>query len=222
MNDVKYKVALLLGFHPNDAISMYPMFWQMDRIKIYPQLVENFLYDYYGNNNEYDCFVFYNLNETPNREDLYRSNRPHVGRKVGDTFYRIGEDGKGIVILHHAITSYPGSDFWSKVVGIKDRKLSYFKGGVSFDIHVDNPDHPITKGVKDWTMVDEAFKMDDCDNDNDVLLTTNNRHSIKTLAWTRKFKNSKIFCLQFGHDAKAFTNANFSKILEQGILWVIK
>ena len=52
-----------------------------------------------------------------------------------------------------------------------------------------------------------------------VLLTTEHQPSMRALAWTRQHMNSRVFCLQLGHDAKAWQDANFQQVLSRGILW---
>lgn len=209
------KIGLILGTHPFDTIHMYPMFWQMDGIRIYPQLTNNFLYDFGGNNDEYDGYVFYNMDMTePSPEDTFGDSPV----KAADTFFRIGEDGKGLVILHHALLAYPESRQWSDVIGIQNRGFDYFVG-VDVDVHVTDPAHPITAGIRDWKVTDETYLMDTADESCHILLETDCDKSSRTLAWTRKYKNSNVFCLALGHDKIPFENANFREVLKRGILW---
>jgi len=40
------------------------------------------------------------------------------------------------------------------------------------------------------------------------------------IAWTRTFRESRVFCLQSGHDSEAFADANFRRILANAIQWL--
>jgi type 1 glutamine amidotransferase len=55
--------------------------------------------------------------------------------------------------------------------------------------------------------------------DNDILIQTANTNSIKNIAWTRKYKNSRVFCYASGHDNTTYSSEDFRRILHNGILW---
>lgn len=210
----KLKIGLVLGGHAFDTINMYPMFWGMRDIQIYPQLIENYLYDYAWNNDKYDGFVFYNMNMVePTLNDAFGPSR-----KAANTFYKLGEDGKGIVVLHHALLAYPESKIWSDLVGIEDRSFEYAVG-VDVDVHVEDKDHPICRGMSDFRLIDETYNMNTPGTDSTVLLSTTAKQSSSTLAWVRKCRESQVFCFALGHDQVAFGNDNFKEVLNRGILW---
>ncbi|HIQ99586.1 MAG TPA: ThuA domain-containing protein [Candidatus Scybalocola faecavium] len=54
-----------------------------------------------------------------------------------------------------------------------------------------------------------------------MLITTDNAQSIKNLAWTRSYKNSRVFCYASGHDGLSYGDGRFRRILLNGILWSI-
>ena len=45
--------------------------------------------------------------------------------------------------------------------------------------------------------------MADAGGDNHILLTTDHPRSMRTLAWTRTFRHSRVFCLQPGDGERA-------------------
>ena len=44
--------------------------------------------------------------------------------------------------------------------------------------------------------------------------------SMKTLAWTRQYKNARVFCCQSGHDNQVFADSNFRTVIARGIQWL--
>jgi type 1 glutamine amidotransferase len=62
--------------------------------------------------------------------------------------------------------------------------------------------------------------MNDAGEGSDVLLTTVHPESMKTIAWTRQYKNARVFCYQSGHDNQAYANPNFRKVVARGIHWL--
>jgi hypothetical protein len=71
-------------------------------------------------------------------------------------------------------------------------------------------------------MIDETYTLREPGDDSEVLLTTNNPKSGKVLAWARTFRESRVFCYQSGHDASAFANPHFRRVLERGIAWAAR
>jgi hypothetical protein len=55
--------------------------------------------------------------------------------------------------------------------------------------------------------------------DSHVLLKTDHPTSTPALAWTRTQAKSRIVTIQMGHDAHAFNDANYRRLLTQAIAW---
>jgi type 1 glutamine amidotransferase len=73
--------------------------------------------------------------------------------------------------------------------------------------------------MKPWEMTDETYTMNEPGDDSEVLLTTTHEKSMKSIGWVRRFKSSRVFCFQSGHDNESWNNAEFRKMLERGIRW---
>lgn len=52
-----------------------------------------------------------------------------------------------------------------------------------------------------------------------VLLTTDHPKNNRELAWVKTYKKSPVFFLMLGHDAAAYRDANYRKLVHQGIRW---
>lgn len=214
----KLKIALILDMHPFDEIAIKHMFDAMEDIEVIPQLIENYKFDYAGNNIKYDGFIFYNMSlDTLRADEIFI---PEV-KSPGDTIFKIGESGQGIIVLHHALLSFPDWSIWNDLVSIPDRSFKYFVD-VLLDIHVENNEHPIAHGLTDWQMVDETFLLMDCAQDAEVVLKTNNSKSIRTLAWAKQYKNSRVFATTLGHGISAYNNPSFARMLHNAILWTCR
>ena len=139
---------------------------------------------------------------------------PDDGR-IREAIEGLGEDGTGILVLHHAILAFPEWQLWSDLCGIQDRSF-----GVQIDqtVNVDivDSEHPTTQGLNSWEMVDEIYIMADPGADSKLLLSTDHPDSMKTLAWTRQYKNARVFCCQSGHDDQVFSDPNFRTVISQG------
>lgn len=146
-------------------------------------------------------------------------------------FIAMLEKGKGLVVLHHAFCSY---DFWPEYVKIiggryhhypwkkdgKEQPVSTYKHDVTMQIRVEDKTHPVTKGIDDFEIIDEAYGGTEILPTVHPLLSTNELASGPLVCWTNRYANSRIVTLTLGHDHQAWENPAFVKILSQAIGWV--
>jgi type 1 glutamine amidotransferase len=83
-------------------------------------------------------------------------------------------------------------------------------------------DHPITAGLKDFTIHDEIYWGYRVQPDVTPLITTTHPKSGKPLGWCRTEGKSRVVYLQLGHGPEAFNDANYRKLLAQSIRWTAK
>ena len=140
------------------------------------------------------------------------------------------KQGKGFVVLHHAIASYQAWPEYAKIIGaryyLQDtnvggvKKLrSTYQHGVHFQIHVVDPTHPATRGVKDFEIYDETYNLFDVESAVQPLLTTDEPLSNHIIGWAKQYGPARIVYLQSGHDHFAYENPNYQKILKQSLRW---
>ena len=154
-----------------------------------------------------------------------------ISEEAQQDFIAILEKGIGVVVLHHAIWSY---DHWSeyvKIVGgrghhyrwLKDgveQPRSTFRHDVTMNIRVEDKNHPVTKGVEDFVVIDEAYSGIEILPTVTPLLSTDSEHSAPLVAWTNEYKNSRIVTITLGHCRLSWEHPAFIQVLSQAILWV--
>ena len=96
---------------------------------------------------------------------------------------------------------------------------SGWKGHVAYRIHVADPNHPITRGLKDYDFLDETYCRTSVDPNVHALLTTDERLSDKTVGWTKTYSNAKVFYIQAGHDHNAYQNPHYRMLVVRAIRW---
>jgi uncharacterized protein len=200
------KVAVVTGGHPYDVINFHELFRALPGLDAYIQHMEDYIHTPVPVRDQYDAVVFYHM----------LMPGPEGGIKAA--LERVGSTEYGIVVMHHALLAHPEWPLWSDVVGIPNRKF-WFHHDQQIKVEVVNPQHPITKGLKSWDMVDETYTMADAGEGSDILLTVDHPKSMKTIGWAREFKKSRVFCLESGHDNHSWANSNFREVLRRGILW---
>jgi len=206
------RVAFVTGGHPFDVPAMHQMLRALPHVDVYPQHLEDWATNVGNAREVYDVTLLY---------FLYREfpQAPSWSEKaIAPALESLGTDGRGIVVWHHALLCYPQWDLWGDLTGLRDRAFG-FEQNQSVPSHVVQSSHPIMQGLDNWTMTDEIYTMNGASDDCEVLVTTSHPRSMPHLAWTRSFRDSRVFCLQPGHDHHAFENDNFHQLLARGIAW---
>lgn len=209
----KLKVAVLVEVHPYDIMNFQKMLWSFGDCECYVQPVDLFVQDT-ENNAKYDVVLYYSMNlPTPAEGSNLKK---YIEEKLGNT-------EQGILLLHHALLSFPGWDLWDEVSGLKvrcvDGIFEYHQNEIVNYKFMDER-HPILSGVEPFTVKDETYIMGEpVIGDNKILIQTNNPNSIANIAWTRMYKKSRVFCYASGHDNSTYGNEHYRKILHNGILW---
>lgn len=147
-------------------------------------------------------------------------------------FLSLLEKGVGLVVMHHALVSYQHWPDYERIIGghypEEDGKSGVVTEQVGYQHDVDVPvivvakDHPITAGMKDFTIHDEIYWGYRVGSDVTPLTTTTHSKSGKPLAWARTEKNSRIVYLQSGHDHSAYENPNYRQLVARSIRWAAR
>ncbi|MCS6861282.1 MAG: ThuA domain-containing protein [Abditibacteriales bacterium] len=143
-------------------------------------------------------------------------------------FVSLLKQGKGVVALHHALAGYPAWDEYARIIGGKfrlqksveggvEKPASTFKHGVRFTVKIADPNHPVTKGMKDFEIVDETYGNFDVSPNVKPLLTTDEPTSGKTIGWCHTYGKSRVVYIQLGHDHTAYENPHYRRLVAQAI-----
>lgn len=201
------KIAVVTGEHGFREKDFDAVFRSMEDIDFIREDLDVFVED--PDQKEYETVVFYNFH------------RPYPTDKQAKAILDLTVRGQGIVILHHAILAFPEWESYTDMCGIQDRDFDYFPKQ-TLQIQVSDPNHPITKDLDNWEMGDETYLMKSAGEDSTILLTVDHPNSMDVIGWSREYGNSRIFCLQSGHDNVTYSDPNFREVLWRGIQWCAK
>jgi type 1 glutamine amidotransferase len=155
---------------------------------------------------------------------------PGITERQRENLLTLLEKGVGLVVWHHALADYSvwpefekiaGARYWMKA-GQRDGVPvpgSGARNNVKLKMKIEDSDHPITRGVTDFEIVDEPYVRQTFVPDNRILVSTDNPASDKPIAWLPKYGKARIFSYQSGHDAKVWSHDSFRKLWSQGIRW---
>ena len=140
--------------------------------------------------------------------------------------------GKPVVALHHWPAGYNDWPEYARSIGGRYRlnkeiingnewSGSVYLHDVSSTIKIADPRHPITRGLKDFPIVDETYGDFDVDPGVKPLLTNDHSTSSRTVALCHSYGESRVVYIQLGHDHKAYENPGYRRLVAQAIQWAV-
>ena len=153
----------------------------------------------------YDAIVLYNHNKNP-------------PEKERENFLKLMDRGVGLVVLHHGLHGYRDWPEFQKIAGITSF-VKDAKDDVDYKIHIEDPNHPIVKGMKDFAVKDETYKGNQADPTVHVILTTDEPTNTKAIAWVHTYRKSPVCFLQLGHGTSIYGQKEYRTLLGNAIRW---
>jgi hypothetical protein len=169
---------------------------------------------------QYDVLVLYDMHQ-------------EISDEAKADFLARLKEGKGLVVLHHAIASYQQWPEYAKIIGARyyleptvvdgvQKPRSVYQHGVQIKVHVADPRHPVVRGLHDYVIHDETYKLFDVADNCHALLTTDEPLSNKVIAWAKTYAGARVVYLQSGHDHFAYENPNYQQFVRQAIRWTAR
>ena len=116
------KVAVITGNHPFDVPGFTHLLRGLGELDLYIQDVENFAAAPQTVRDGYDVVLFYDYH-IPTPGDAERT-----GPQVRAALERLGAVDQGVVVLHHALLSYPEWPVWQALTGLVRGEFKYYEG----------------------------------------------------------------------------------------------
>jgi type 1 glutamine amidotransferase len=170
-----------------------------------------------GLEEKYDVIVMFDWAKTSDEE-----NRAFAG---------LLKRGIGLVSMHANLLSHEGWSEWRRVVGcqwcFKEQEIDGKKYGptqiagytVPIKVTAADKQHPMTRGLADFTVADEAFKNGYVDPGVHVLLTTDCPTCQRQVAFTQQYGKCRVFYCMLGHGSETWNNPAFTDLLDRAIRW---
>lgn len=165
---------------------------------------------------KYDVLLFYDMFDTitPAQQDAYIA---------------LLKKGASMIFLHHALVSYQQWSEFVRIVGGQyhthpvvvngDTLNANYEHDVAIPVKVEDKDHPVTRGLRDFEIFDEVYGDVEILPGVKPLLSTTHPKSMRYLAWINHYGRSDVIYIQLGHGPSAFSNLNFRKLMQQAIEW---
>ena len=219
-NTTPVRVLLVTGGHDFDRENFYPFVNSIPGCTVtevkHPDALVMLKPE---NRASYDVILFYDMPKSITEEEQ-------------KDFIDCLNAGKGIVVWHHAYCSYQEWTEYQNIIGGRYHETpwtdsngvaqpaSTYEYNVPLSIKVVDGSHPVTRGIRDFEIIDEAYGRGVVNPGVHILLATDNPKSTPSVAWAHQYGKSKIVTVILGHDNKAWSYPSFAKFLEQAIMWV--
>jgi uncharacterized protein len=217
----KIRVLLVHGGHDFETNQFLQVFRDNPKITFqveeHPKAQEWFRPERAG---DHDVLVFYDMWQT-------------ISDQGKADLIALLKNGKPLVALHHTLGAFQKWDEYANIIGGRyhadkwtDRGVekpgSTYQHDVDFTIHVADPNHAVTRGIKDFPIHDEVYGGFEVKPESHVLLTTDEPKNGHDLAWWKSYGKARVVYLQLGHDHKAYENPNYRKLVAQAIDWAAR
>lgn len=147
---------------------------------------------------------------------------PMISDKAKDNLLGFVKGGKGFYVQHLASASFAKWPAFGELCGRFWVMGSSGHGPRSvFEAKIAKPEHPITKGLKNFKIDDELYAKLQGSGQIDVLVEADSDWSKKTepLLFTCSYGKGRSVHNAFGHDGKVIGEANVAKLVCRGVEW---
>jgi len=93
--------------------------------------------------------------------------------------------------------------------------------GVTYDVHIVDPRHPLTYGLADFTVTTEQYYLH-VDPANHVLATTQFGSVTMPVAWTKTFGRGRVFYCALGHHPDIARRSEVRTLMRRGMRWAAR
>lgn len=212
-------VAVITGGHNFDRPTFFEMFDAIEDIHwvevVQPKALEMMVDK---SINEFDVLVFY---------DMYQQ----IDQKEQQAFLKLLRKGKPMLFLHHALVSYQNWEVFREIIGGKyynqdmlvnkpEHSYSDYLHDTDIKVEILQDKHPVTNGLKDFTVFDEVYGNTEVLPGVIPLLGTIHPKSTSVIGWKNHYKKSHIIYLQPGHGTSIFSDKNYRKLLRNAIIYL--
>jgi len=210
----KLNILIVTGGHDFDRQSFFEMFDSFQDIS-YTELKHPEANLLLGtiDPKTFDAVVFYDMPKS-------------ISEAEKESYFKLLKLGKGLVFLHHSLCSYQQWNKYRDIVGGKYHEekntpqTSTYQHDVTFTVKIASSENPVTKGIKDFEILDEVYGNTEVLPDVTPLLMASHPQSSKIIGWTHNVENSRIVYIQSGHDKNAWFNPNYQILVKQAIAFV--
>lgn len=151
---------------------------------------------------------------------FWQESDPSAAAKAGLLNYV--KSGGNVVAQHFACSAFQDWDEYGVLLGRVWKKGTGGHGPYGeFAVKIDNADHPITKGLKDFKTEDELYAKLTGDAEIEVLVTAYSDWSkkVEPLVFVKSYGKGRVVHNVLGHGLDSKQNPSYQRLLCRGVEW---
>ncbi len=132
------------------------------------------------------------------------------------------KQGKGLVSLHFACSSFQGWGAYREVLGrVWEKGVGGHGPRGKFTVKIVDADHAITQGLSDFEIDDELYAKLSGDTDIEIIASAYSDWSNKEepIVFVKKYGKGRVVHNLLGHDSRARENQSYQSLLRRGVQW---
>src|SRR6185503_1197071 len=142
------KTGFISGRHPYDVIPLQEAMRSLQGLDPFFLSLDDWTADK-KSRERFEAVVFYHMYmEEPSAQE---GKTPWYAGNPKAAFEALGK-GEGITVLHHGLVAFPDWPLWGELTGLEPRRPNEYKFDKTMSFQIADPEHPINKGLKGWTM----------------------------------------------------------------------
>jgi len=127
------------------------------------------------------------------------------------------DDGKNLFGIHSVTVVDEERKEYIDLIGGRFTHHSHYH---EFQVKIEEKDHPITRGIKDFKITDELYVLDRVPEGACVLATALWEDRVHPLLYTKSRGKGKVLYNALGHDQAAYNHPVFRELVTNGIQWI--
>ena len=159
------------------------------------------------------CVFGTGFTRTVRQPDDSLKREPDLTLAQEDGLFQFVGQGKGLVGVH-------GTGWWigGRAVDLIGGHANWHPPGLSFTVHIEDPDHPITRSIGDFEVEDEIY-MSAYDPTIHILASAEWHDKDHPMAWVKPYGAGRVFYTALGHGPGTFEQPGMQNLIEQGVRW---
>lgn len=163
---------------------------------------------------DFGCLVFgTGFTRARRLEDGSTLREPDLTPEQEEGLFRYVETGGGLVGIH-------GTAWWigGRAVTLVGGHANWHPPGLTFTVHIDDGDHPVTDGLADFEVEDEIY-ISAYEPTLHVLASAEWHGRAHPMAWVKPYGEGRVFYTALGHGPNTFERPAMQTLIRNGVRW---
>jgi len=126
--------------------------------------------------------------------------------------------GKDLLAVHSATVVNEKNTKYIDLIG---GRFIHHSPYYEFQVKIEDAEHPVTKGLQDFSISDELYVLDRDPEGADILATAFWEDKLQPMVYAKQYGKGKMLYNALGHNEISFSNPAFRQLIVQGIEWLL-